>query len=282
MLDNNHNNYSCEFAAEMISYVYGEINARAKSDFERHLTSCSNCTEEIAGFGLVRSSISDWRNEFSTVETPAFVLPFEKEQILFETVSVSTEKSSWLGELHKIFPITPAWAATAFAALAICVGLTILVVNFSGDLNRNEIAVKEVNKNVLPAVSATVEKKVKQTNETDSNESAKENVSDNPANQQDYKEKNSGSDSGFPVQTNLSVSKDSFVKVSTNSRKTSNDYKPSPNSIDLTTEKTSETYKENKKTVPVKSQKALKLVEEDETEDDSVRLADLFDEIDTK
>ena len=278
MLDSNHNNSNCEFAAETVAYLYGEIEAREKIEFETHLQSCSGCSEELAGFGLIRSSIFEWKDEFSALKTPAFNLPIEKAQKFSEMVSVSTRKNLWLDNLRELLSFSPSRAFAAFAALIFCAGSTIFVFNFSGDSNNGEIAESEFNKNVAPVISPTIERQIKQSDEI---ENARENSSGKPLEPQEQNIKKSEREAIEPTQANAPVVKEAVVKVSSNPRKTVVDNKPSPNSND-SSEKEKVSYKENRKASPVKAQNAPKLIDDEETEDDSVRLADLFDEIDTK
>lgn len=45
----------------LVAYLYDEINAEQKIRFEEHLAGCPNCEAELASFGLVRSSITYWK-----------------------------------------------------------------------------------------------------------------------------------------------------------------------------------------------------------------------------
>lgn len=274
MLDTNHNNSNCEFAAETISYLYDEIAAREKTEFEAHLQFCSSCAKEIAGFNLVRSSIFELKDEFSALQTPAIVFPIKVSQN--PPAAISTPKNSWLDGWRKLFSFSPARSVAVFAALLVCAGLTIFAVKFSSDSNKIEVAESEANKNTAPIVSATVEKKIEK---LDENKNAKENSSDTSFEPQKQKANGSEREPVEAAQTNTPVVKEPVVKVSTSPRKTTIDNKFSQKSNN--SPKT-EGYKENRKSTPAQAQKVPKLVEDDEAEDDSVRLADLFDEIDTK
>ncbi len=278
MLDNN--NYNCEFAGELLSYLYGEIGKREKSEFETHLNSCSNCAEELAGFGSIRSSILDWQLEFTKLQTPIFILPIENARRVSETFSA--EKVSWLAEFRKLFTVSPFSVRTAFAALAICLGLTIFIFIFSNNSKNSEIAINEVNKNVAPIVSATVENVLKQTDQNEVNKSVIKPTTDKYTNLPESKAENLQPDKISPERTNKQYSKNSFVKVSVNSNKTGIDRQSAQNTNVLSVAKNPEIYKKDKKTILATRQNTSKLVEDEETEDDSVRLADLFDEIDTK
>ena len=57
----------CERAADLIAFIYNEDEHEAKN-FELHLHECSSCREEAAAFGVVRESITTWRDEQATLD----------------------------------------------------------------------------------------------------------------------------------------------------------------------------------------------------------------------
>jgi hypothetical protein len=276
MLDTNHNNSNCKFTAETVSYIYGEIAAPEKIEFEAHLPFCSNCAEELAGFGLVRSSIFEWKDEFSTFKSPAFHLPTEKAQNSSDTTAISTRENSWLNSIRQLLSFTPARAVTVFAALVFCVGLTIVVFNFSGNSSISEIAETEFNKNVSPIISPTAEKQIIQPDES---VNLKENSSDKSSEPQEQMIKKAKREVVEPDKATAPIVKEAVVKVSDNFRKTTIGNKSSviPNASSG-----KDNRKENRKPIPAQAQKVPTLVDAEETEDDSIRLADLFDEVETR
>ena len=104
------NSPSCERGADLIAFLYGEANESERRDFELHLQVCAGCQEEVASFGIVRESITAWRDEALSgfVSTP---LP-----------DTATKKSA-LAALRQFFDLSPLWlkGATAFALIALCV-----------------------------------------------------------------------------------------------------------------------------------------------------------------
>lgn len=114
MINNNgHQNSPCTFAEQLAAYLYDEIDGAEKIGFESHLHSCKACTDELSGFSVVRSSILEWRTgEFEHLATPAFALPAAPEII--------TEKRSWFAAIQGMFTVSPMQAA-AFAAIAVLV-----------------------------------------------------------------------------------------------------------------------------------------------------------------
>lgn len=116
--NNNHNHQACEFALESVGYLYGELAAPQKAKFEEHLHKCSVCADDLAAFAGVRSSISDWKNiEFATLSTPIFEIPNEAER----RVITENAKISRLDSVRAFFNFSPVWTASAA-----CLGLILL------------------------------------------------------------------------------------------------------------------------------------------------------------
>ena len=116
------NSPDCERASDLIAFVYGEADEREARDFQLHLQQCSSCRDEVASFGVVRESITAWRDEALAgfISTPVAAQPKTK---------------SALAALREFFDLSPLWlkGATAFAAVAFCVlaGLVIFRSNNS-------------------------------------------------------------------------------------------------------------------------------------------------------
>ncbi|MEK7723352.1 MAG: hypothetical protein AAB336_03310, partial [Acidobacteriota bacterium] len=75
-------------------------------------------------FSMARSSIQEWHNEeFLPLESPVIEIPYPAK--------VENSSRSWLVAIRDFFTLSPAWmtASTAFAALAICIGLFAVVVS---------------------------------------------------------------------------------------------------------------------------------------------------------
>src|SRR6185503_18707600 len=119
------NSPGCERASDMIAFLYDEADEREARDFEAHLQQCSSCREELASLGVVRESITAWRDEALAgfVSSP---------------VATQPQKKSALAALRQFFDLSPLWlkGATAFAAVAFCV-LVGLVVFQSNNANVN-------------------------------------------------------------------------------------------------------------------------------------------------
>jgi len=104
------NSPGCERASDLIAFLYGEADEREAREFQLHLQQCSSCREEVASFGIVRESITAWRDEALAgfVSTPGTAQPKTK---------------SALAALRQFFDLSPLWlkGATAAAAVAFCV-----------------------------------------------------------------------------------------------------------------------------------------------------------------
>ena len=160
---------NCERASDLIAFIYNEADEHEARDFQLHLRECSTCREEAASFGVVRESITTWRDEALAgfVSTP---------------VATKTNRKSALAALRQFFDLSPLWlkGATAFALLAFCllVGIVIFrnrereinltkenpnAIYTEQDVNRmvNEALAKQEESKSAPV--ETVSEKVRQT-----------------------------------------------------------------------------------------------------------------------
>jgi len=79
MLNNGKNN-GCDFADQVVSYIYDEATVGERHIFESHLTSCVSCTDEFASIAETRLSIFEWRREeFDSLATPLVAIPYTAE-----------------------------------------------------------------------------------------------------------------------------------------------------------------------------------------------------------
>ena len=103
------NSPACERASDLIAFLYGEADEGETRDFQLHLQQCSSCREEVASFGVVRESITAWRDEALAgfVSTPVATRPQTK---------------SALAALRQFLDLSPLWlkGATALAAVTFC------------------------------------------------------------------------------------------------------------------------------------------------------------------
>ena len=101
---------ACERASDLIAFVYNETTESEKRDFELHLKECRECREEVASFGVVRESITAWRDEALSgfVSTP---------------LAAPARRKSALAAFRQFFDLSPLWlkGATGFAVVVFCV-----------------------------------------------------------------------------------------------------------------------------------------------------------------
>ena len=123
------NSPSCERASDLIAFLYDEANESERRDFELHLKECGDCREEVASFGLVRQSITTWRDEALSgfVSTP---------------LAATTRKKSAIAALREFFDLSPLWlkGATGVAVVALFVLAVFAIMNNTDRGNKETIA----------------------------------------------------------------------------------------------------------------------------------------------
>ena len=99
----------------LMSYLYDEVDPRARRDFEAHLRTCEPCAREVADLRAVRGDLAAWT-------PPEAVLDFR-----IVRGAAPRARFAWLA-----VPELPAWAQFAAAALVagIAVGISGLDVNY--------------------------------------------------------------------------------------------------------------------------------------------------------
>ncbi len=262
---NNNKNSCCGFTEQMVSYFYDETNQAHKAVFEAHLTNCPDCTDELAGFGFVRSSLIEWRDEeFFKLEAPVFEIPTLKTA----SQLVESDSGSWFSDFRRMFSFNPMMATAVLAALIVCVGLVFIAINSS---NNSEVAEVDNKNSEKIVVSPTVDKVKEQPMETIAESDSDNSLPGKFPKSTDTESKNS---QPLPIREKRLASGDSAVRISGNAKNNSEK--------SVTNRNVKETNKENKKSTAVQKQQVPNLTTLDEDEDKSVRLADLFEEIGSK
>lgn len=250
---NNNANLTCPFADELVSYVYDEFEAAQKAKFEAHLKTCVGCADELQSFQFLSQTVQDWRDEeFASLPTPLIEIP--EMQTAKQAIS-SEEKLNFAEKFRKLFHFTPALTAATLLFAVISGAIVFYTLKFS---NGNETAGINSNKIVEKPV-------VKPTAELEKSVAAK-----------DTDDKQTPEKVSSPSEKNISpkenINKKSVavpVKAVENVRKSTSDNSTvAPKVAD------------DKKS-PVKKQKVPSFNDEQD-EDESIRLADLFEELDTK
>ena len=130
------NSPGCERASDLIAFLYNETNESETRDFELHLKQCSVCRTEAASFGLVRESITAWRDEALAgfVSTP---------------LTTTAGKKSAIAALREFFDLSPLWlkGAIGFAVVAFCVLAALAFVRVPA--HKNEVSSNPENPNSL-------------------------------------------------------------------------------------------------------------------------------------
>jgi len=265
MLSNNHKRASCGYTEQMVSYFYDETNQAEKPIFEAHLTNCPACADELAGFGFVRSSLIEWRDEeFFKLDAPVFEIPTLK------TISQTVESDSrpWFSDFRKMFSFNPMTATAVLAALIVCVGLVFIAVNSS---NNSEVAEVDNKNNEKIAASPIVDKINEESEKTIAQDKSDESLPNKSPNSTDTDSKEL---QPLPIREKRLVPSNLVVKASDKIKNNSEKAETVRNVKDSNTE--------NKKATAVQKQQVPNLTTLDEDEDKSVRLADLFEEIGSK
>lgn len=52
--------FDCTDKDTLLAYIYGECDAATRGLVDAHLAACPGCADEVAGFGMVRESLSQW------------------------------------------------------------------------------------------------------------------------------------------------------------------------------------------------------------------------------
>lgn len=256
---------SCAFAAEIVSYVYDEFAEAEKRALENHLVKCAHCAAELADFAALRSSIGEWREiEFAGLENPLIEVPRGRKSVAHE---ISNGFASWAEKLRRTLTLAPLRAAAFAAAIvAVCFGLTLVAFKFSGgDL----LAEKESFDQVKPIISPTAQNTAEQKSAPQVLPDAADNSPKALAKQKQLPAK-PGSKTADQVNIKAAAVADSA------------DEQIRPKTETSSPIKAKSVKNENLKVRPAPRQVAPKLSDDEETEDDSLRLADLFEEIDTK
>lgn len=260
MRNNSPLNFNCEFAPEIVDFLYGEIGGERKKVFSNHLINCSDCADEVAEFSGIRFSIKDWKSsEFDKLATPNIQIPYQ-----IPVVAVSNKTLvSWVDSVRGFFKLSPVLSgAMAVLLLGLMVGLGFLIldkkeIQFVAETNsKNTI---DLNPSLSPDKSVGIgEKNVAESRETNANKDSAEIL----------KAENKIADKEMkPVEARKIESKQKVEAIKTNVKT------PVQNVI-------SNNDKDAKVTQTKKKPRLNELPEE--TEDDGLRLADLFAELDTK
>lgn len=261
MLDKSNHNSGCDFAEQIVSYLYDEISDSEKSNFETHLTHCRSCESELSGFTSVRSSIREWcLEDFASLSVPVFERPLKEKS---REVSRSPFET-----ILAYFTVSPKWvsAGAAFAVIALFAGLFW----FS--------AISTTDRKIAEYREETAEEPVP----SPKNDALRNDLTAMNANNENANNEKEATEALPQVKTPKVVTNEPEKIVST---RVKNMAHSTVNNSQNTKIKKSTVAKadKNNKTVPQRLNKnnAPTLLVEDE-EDDSLRLSDIFEEVSLK
>jgi anti-sigma factor RsiW len=252
-MDTKFGNEPCSDGELLMSFMYGELTVDEHVRVDRHLATCQVCTDELAALGAVRSDVAFWkRTEFDSLPTPIVSLPSASDDN--PRATVSTEQAPWkfANWIAGIFTTPRTWAlgVSAFAAVVVTIGAAFLLAG-SGNQDGARADGKQNRPVVTPSVTGGTTVSV--TPEPTSPTSARGGtVSPTPEGRSVVNPTGSPSTVAIPAK-------------STRNGTRRNDAGTTP--------RTSTSPRTPRKEVPV-----VETADEDET-DDSLRLAELFDEI---
>lgn len=111
MFDSRRKERGCGFDEAMVSYIYGELESAEKKAFEKHLADCEMCAEEVASFAAVRISIKELKEAEPALPAEAVTAPGVK----------GAGAAGLIDRLREVFDAAPAFARVAvpIAALAV-------------------------------------------------------------------------------------------------------------------------------------------------------------------
>ncbi|MEO6590118.1 MAG: hypothetical protein ABIP06_12520 [Pyrinomonadaceae bacterium] len=235
-----------------------------KNLFNYHLNRCSNCAVEIEDISDVRFSIHDWKSsKFDNLLTPKIHIPYETAPIkIIETMRAE----SWFDLVKNYLtqsPVVSGAMAALILALLLSVGVFIFSIN-DGQM----IALSNTNPNVIVKPSVTIQ-----------NSAELKNVK--VAENQEISDKNNQSDKNINQTEDNIIDNNISAKVlekTTNSKQKTQILKTIERKQNLPD--TLNVGKNTKVAPKTKKPRLNELPEEDE--DNTLRLADLFAELDTK
>lgn len=139
-------NSRCEMADGIVSYMYREMTSADRSGFEAHLASCEACIDEFAEIADARFSVYEWRKiEFDAIPTPQFVIPFG-----------DAVQATWVGRIRKKLDFASGWAIGGISTAAASVLLALAFVGYQSQ-SGSDVAgnIQDVDRTELNQVRPT-------------------------------------------------------------------------------------------------------------------------------
>ncbi len=118
----------CGRENELVSFLYGELNAEEAQAFQRHLQACRACSAELSAFRDIHASVVTWRDEsLAGVFSPA---PANNPAVGL----ITERRPSAIAALREFFNLSPLWmkGAVAFASLLFCLFTSLTILQWRG------------------------------------------------------------------------------------------------------------------------------------------------------
>ncbi len=274
----------CSFQTQIVSYLYDEAGSEEKREFETHIRECSFCAEEIAAFGNVRFSIAKWRDfELSETTIPFVQIP---QTLILPSAENKSEKSATIFEkfINFINPLNnrTALATAGFAVLLLFFGFVFLIFNFSSGEESASNTNKIEKRQALSSSEFAVDKTAAETENSvaieNSNDAASETAVENLTSRNNVKVSDAEINQTIENQSDkpkIERKKNTLIDSKPFKSKFADKRAnlPAPNQSAENTDKTETKQFEKKPSLTNFSE---------ESNDESLRLADLFDEVETK
>jgi hypothetical protein len=120
-MKNGNHNRTDGHGAELVEYIYDEMETSRRDLFEQHLADCDRCSMELAAISDARLGVMEWRSsDFDPLATPAIEIPFDGS----ERQAFGPRASGLADIVRSIFQIPmTARIAAGLATAAVVVGI---------------------------------------------------------------------------------------------------------------------------------------------------------------
>lgn len=128
----------CQRDAELVAYLYSELEGADSQEFESHLQACPTCQAELVKLRNIRSIVSAWRTE----SLGSFEASYHASHGPQGFTELKPNHSAYAA-LRGFFDLSPLWmkGAVLFASIVLCVLASLGVVRVR-DSVRNSMLVK--------------------------------------------------------------------------------------------------------------------------------------------
>lgn len=133
-MNNNSNNSACSFTESLVDYLYGECAAAERVRLEKHLSGCSECSVRLEEIGEARFAVAEWKDfQFAPLPTPNIEFLPEKSRKTTGSLAKFSELLASLVPMPRL--------ATVGAGLAILLAITggFLIVSFHDNLTETAV-----------------------------------------------------------------------------------------------------------------------------------------------